>query len=259
MSKEFYEKLLRSFSKSNTLRKQKISSDAGMTVEEYKNFLKQNIAGTVSAVVVDVPVTTEIPTIHVVDVLDCSGSMAYGKLQAAMKGINAGIQNLKTTNSVNNVYSLLWFEGKTAKFKHLREDPRDVKEIHLTSGGMTPLFDAIGTTIKEFKNSTDKVLMNIYTDGGENSSKKFTKEQIKKLIQDVKNNITVTFIGTSEDTLFAVRDLGVDLSNTLVYDGTAAGLDKSINVTVNARVSYSANVAAGNDVRTGFYKEIVNK
>lgn len=75
MSKEFYEKLLKSFSKSNTLRKQKISSDAGMTVEEYKNFLKQNIAGTVSAVVVDIPVTATELTDMVI-AFDTTGSMS---------------------------------------------------------------------------------------------------------------------------------------------------------------------------------------
>lgn len=258
MSKVLYEKLLASFSKANTLRKQKIFSDNGFeTAAEYKRFLQDKINGT-TGVVIDVPVTVGRPTIHIVDVLDRSGSMVGAKIEAAMKGINQGIKKLTEETSVNHTYSLIKFDTKV-DVVHLKQDPNTVKEVFFRVGDMTALNDAIGKAIELFQNTTDKVLINVYTDGAENMSRKYTREAIKTLIESVKDHITVTFIGTEDDVRKVVSTMSIDLSNTLSYDGTGKGLEKSITATLESRVKYSANVAAGNDVRTGFYKEIVNK
>ena len=69
----------------------------------------------------------------------------------------------------------------------------------------TPLFDAIGKTVKKLKADIKgiedaAVLVTIITDGYENSSKEWTGPAIKKLIDDCKEDGWMfSFIGAGED------------------------------------------------------------
>jgi len=203
------------------------------------------------------------PTIHVVDVLDSSGSMSGGKHSAAKKGINMGVGGLKAdTANVNYTYTLCDFSDDLI-FRHVKSQLSEVKEFKGNTRGSTALFDAIGTTIEKIKTdggtikSTDKVLVNIYTDGQENASRHFTATAIDSLIKSLSEvGWTFTFIGTASDVAYAQRVLSIKDSNTLVHDNTARGLEKSFVANTAARTSYSSKVSAGEDVSEGFYKDI---
>lgn len=140
------------------------------------------------------------------------------------------------------------------------EDPEKVPNISIDVDGYTALFDAIGQTFKrlsEHVKTGDKVLMNIYTDGGENDSRNFRADEISEMIRDrSKKGWTVTFVGTQVDVNFVNSKLSVDMSNSLVYDGSSEGLEASFVATRSARTSYTSDVLAGNDVSVGFYKNI---
>jgi hypothetical protein len=122
------------------------------------------------------------------------------------------------------------------------------------------LFDAIGKSVESLKPNLqpgDKVLVNIYTDGQENSSRHFTAEAINTLIKALsETGWTFTFIGTKEDVAYAQSRLSFKASNTLIYDGTAKGLEKSFMVNNVSRSAYSSAVADGLDVSEGFFKDI---
>lgn len=199
------------------------------------------------------------PTIHVVDILDKSGSMRGERIEAANVGINTGLTDLKQ-GKVKYTYTLCAFSYHyDIKFVHLNTDPESVSTVKIGVDGYTALWDAIGATFKQmekFVKAGDKVLMNIYTDGGENDSRKFSSEAVRKLIDSNKKDWTVTFVGTKNDVELVNQRIGIDMSNTLVYDGTAEGLKKGFAETRSSRVSYAANVVAGNDVSVGFYKNI---
>lgn len=199
-------------------------------------------------------------TVHVADVLDASGSMNGEKFNAALSGINIGIANLKSdTNPIEYTYTLCDFSDSVL-FPQLLKPIIDVRKVSGATRGSTALFDAIGKTVEKISEAVgpnDKVLINIYTDGQENASRTFRAGQISNIIEDLSSKgWTFTFIGTDADVAYAQSMLKFDSSNTLVYDGTATGLEASMIKTNSARVNYSNKVSKGEDVSKGFFKDI---
>lgn len=204
--------------------------------------------------------SSETTTIHIVDVLDASGSMNGAKYTAAVKGINMGIKSLREdTANVNYTYTLCDFSDEII-FRHKMAELSSVKDFKGSTRGMTALYDAIGQSvdlIKESRGVVDKVLVNIYTDGQENVSRKFTRERIASMIEDLsKGNWTFTFIGTKVDVGIAQSNLKFDASNTLIHDNTGSGMEKAFVANNLSRSAYSAKVEKGEDVSIGFYKDI---
>jgi len=205
-------------------------------------------------------VSSDRTTIHVVDILDASSSMSGAKYEAATKGINMGVKALKEdTANVDYTYTLCDFSNDII-FRHKMSKLKEVNNFNGITRGATALYDAIGDSINLIKESigvTDKVLVNIYTDGEENASRSFTAKHIAQAIEDLsKGNWTFTFIGTKPDVERAQHYLKFDISNTLVHDNTGAGMEKSFRENSVARSSYSSKVEKGEDVSKGFYKDI---
>lgn len=208
-------------------------------------------------------VSNDRTTIHVVDVLDASGSMAGAKYNAAVKGINLGVESLKADSAdVKYTYTLCDFSNDII-LRHKTQDLKYVNTFKGTTRGATALYDAIGKSIqliKEVARPTDKVLVNVYTDGQENGSRLYSSLMISNLIEDLsKQGWTFTFIGTESDVKYAQRNLKFHDSNTLIYDNTGEGLEKAFITNTLSRQSYSAKVEKGEDVSTGFYKDIDRK
>lgn len=200
------------------------------------------------------------PTIHVVDILDASGSMSGSKYDNAMKGVNMGIEQLKKdTAEIDYTYTLCDFSDDII-MRYTTAALSVVEHFRGRTRGATSLYDAIGDTVKLVKMATKedhKVLINIYTDGQENSSKRFKANQIASIIDELsKVGWTFTFIGTAQDVAYAQRNLKFHESNTLVHDNTGSGMEKAFTTNSLSRSAYSAKVSAGEDVSTGFYKDI---
>lgn len=91
----------------------------------------------------------------------------------------------------------------------------------------TPLFDAIGKTVKKLKVDIKDVedaavLVTIITDGYENASKEWTGPAIKKLIDDCKEEGWMfSFIGAGEDIVKVATTISV--TNTVVWEKTTEG------------------------------------
>lgn len=259
MSVQLYENLLKSLKSANKDRKLKLANSNGYeTVEEYKTFLESNIITTVEfeEEVIEKEITI-IPTIHIVDIIDCSGSMRGDKINNAVKGINDGITKLREEEGVNYTYTICDFsEWRDINFKYVQEPLSNISNIKFNSRGTTALYDAIGKSLTKLKAVTDKVLVNIYTDGEENDSKEFKFDNISALIEELKSNFTVTFIGTDRDVKFMIKKMKLDETNTLKYDGSAKGLAETMTMNSVARSAYTSSVIKGEDVSTGFYKNI---
>lgn len=201
--------------------------------------------------------------IHVADVLDASGSMNGPKFINALKGINKGIEGLKCDASgAEYTYTLCDFSHDVL-FPFVK---RNLQGVHNYSGetrGSTSLYDAIGQTIRKIEANWipgAKVLVNIYTDGQENSSKEFSGKEIAAMIKVLSGQgWTFTFVGTDHDVAYVVNNLHIHESNTLVYDGSAQGLEKSLSATVKSRGAYAQAAVRGEDVSVGFYKDLSNK
>jgi len=253
-----YENLLSKLKNAAKPRKQSMALENGFkTPEEFKTYLQTQIDNNVPS---EGSVVDAKPTIHIIDIIDCSGSMQGGKHTEALIGINEGIKNLKKDTNAIFTYTICDFGSKhdikISNFKTALPD----KEVKFEVRGCTALYRAICQVFDKFSGTKEKVLMNIYTDGGDNESSMSEQTQAAKLIKELgEDNFTVTFIGTTTDTKHIQRVLNINESNTLSYDGSAEGLKKSLEFNSTSRSIYSAKVAAGEDVKTGFYKTIVDK
>lgn len=268
MSKIFYESLLKAYKRSNSTRKEVIAKKAGYpTGLEYKAFLEGEISGNVSEKTIESvedvkpAKSVSVPTIHIVDILDCSGSMKVGKIKNANQGIKEGISKLKKEDDANYMYTFCDFShNNDIQFSILGTPITQVIHVDKFARGYTALFDAIKKTIlmvAPLVSSGEKVLVNIYTDGADNTSYT-TPSQVRLLLQGHPNFI-LTFIGTGQDVEYIVGRLGLDESNTLTYDGTSKGLENSMKATSLARKEFTTKLAAGEDVTRGFYKNIIKK
>lgn len=155
---------------------------------------------------------------EIVFLIDRSGSMS-GLENDTIGGYNSFIKEQKklegkvklTTVLFDNDYELL----------HDKVDIKTVKSLtnkEYFVRGSTSLFDAIGITINNIskyqKNS--KVIFVITTDGMENSSREYTREQINKLIKS-KIDWEFLFLGANIDAYAEGTSLGIKKSHISNY------------------------------------------
>ena len=106
----------------------------------------------------------------------------------------------------------------------------------------TPLFDAIGKTVKTLKkkiaNVEDSaVLVTIITDGYENSSKEWDGKAVAKLIDECKEEGWMfSFIGAGEDVVKVATTISI--TNTMVWENTSEGTKKMFEEENDARVNF---------------------
>jgi uncharacterized protein YegL len=131
------------------------------------------------------------PHYLLVNILDASGSM--GRLQeATIAGYNQYLQS-QEGKGVNLVYTVT-FSNKTAVIRELDTLSSGlITNRDYQPNGGTALYDAIGETVNRIDKllntlSTNwKVIVNIITDGEENSSRYFSEVDIQQLIEDHQN------------------------------------------------------------------------
>jgi hypothetical protein len=270
-TKKSSSELLKAFIQRNKVAREKKAKLEGFSsAAEYIEFLKNNVKPAKT------PVTstsskntktkkssskTKLTTIHVVDILDRSGSMSGLKIKNAIEFLNKGVKELQSSKlEIDYTHTYCQFNS-SIELKYVSKPVKEVQKINSTPGGSTSLYDAIGSTLQELTKYLGKkdckVLVNIYTDGGENSSTKFSASKVAELVEQYNSqNFTITFVGTPQDVDFVTNRLKVHKSNTLSYDGSGAGLEKALNKTLTSRSAYAMSALAGEDVKVGFYKDI---
>ena len=110
-----------------------------------------------------------------------------------------------------------------------RQDVNEVKELtekEYYVRGCTALLDAIGNSIKFMeKEKAEKVMFNITTDGYENATHNYNKEQIKEMIQGHKE-WEFMYIGADIDSYSEGQSLGNNSSNIANYKKDSKGISK---------------------------------
>ncbi|EAU01053.1 vWA domain-containing protein [Campylobacter curvus] len=181
------------------------------------------------------PETSAPNRLEMVLILDKSGSMS-GLEDDTIGGFNSMIDKQKDLNITTKVTTVLF----DTKFNviHDREDIKNVQKLtsnEYRAGGNTALLDAIGSTINKIENvsgiydKNSRVLFVIITDGQENSSKEYTKAQIKKMIsaKQSKHDWEFVFLGANIDAVTEAESLGIKGSNAVKYKNSSEGVRKN--------------------------------
>ena len=171
--------------------------------------------------------------VYNVIILDKSGSMSSIARQA-VDGVNETIGSIKSAQEKNpdqeHIVTLVAFCGCELKSIYDNTPVAEVKTLtdrDYRPCCMTPLFDAIGTTISRVhtlksQDPESLALVTIITDGYENASHEFTHQSIRALIESYKEQgWQFTYIGADHDVESVSFSLSID--HHLKFDKTAVG------------------------------------
>jgi len=179
----------------------------------------------------------------IVFLLDRSGSMAnnvkdtIGAYNSYLKKQKEKKYNSKiTTILFDNEYEILYKRESITEVKELTE-----KEYYVR--GCTALLDAIGKSITDLDkvSKNNKVLFVITTDGLENASKNYTKEQIKELIIG-HSNWEFLYIGADIDSYSEGTSLGISHNNIANYKQLVATINTMEATTNKVAIGVSSNI-----------------
>lgn len=132
------------------------------------------------------------------------------------------------------------------------EDVRE-EDLTLIPRGGTPLLDAVGRTVvhmearlKEASPPPEQVVLLIITDGGENSSREYTKEKVRELITAKEQGglWRSLYLGANVDAFAEARGLGIAAAGALDYHANPLGIAAMY-------CSISDNLGAARMVRAG--------
>jgi Mg-chelatase subunit ChlD len=166
---------------------------------------------------------------HIAVLLDRSGSMGAVK-DETISGFNYFLKEQKAVGD-NAFFTLVQFDSESTDVVHEARPVRDVPDLNQDTyqpRGSTPLLDALGETINSTgktlaaipeANRPDKVVFVVITDGEENASHKFTKAQVKEMIdhQTTKYNWQFVYLGANQDAFAEAGAVGIAMANAANY------------------------------------------
>jgi hypothetical protein len=174
---------------------------------------------------------------HISVILDRTGSMETIR-DDTIGGFNAFLNAQKATSGLATL-TLVQFDSQDPyevvhHFKPLADVPELTRETFVPRAN-TPLLDAIGRGINDLEKSLSditeaerpsRVVMVLITDGQENASREFRKDQIEKMIKEKQEKAAWQFVFLSAD-LAAIGDAlatGMRAASTLAHDKDSHGV-----------------------------------
>lgn len=164
-------------------------------------------------------------------ILDRSGSMG-GRESDVINGVNSFIAEQKKLPNPATIALVRFDTESIERFRPMR----DLREAYPISRddyqprGGTPLLDAVGRTITELDNdwkahAPNRAIVVIVTDGQENSSREFSKAQIKQMIESREKSGMWSFIylGADKEAFAEAHSMGIQMTNTAQYHNTTLG------------------------------------
>lgn len=180
---------------------------------------------------------------EIVAILDRSGSMTT--IRADMEGgFNTFIKEQAKVKGKCNV-TLVQFSNGPHEVTYTAKPIAEVEELHFIPSGGTALFDALGNTLAETQKRVTKkgtkVIVLVITDGEENSSREWSSEKIKAIVEErTKAGWLFQFLGANIDAFAAGFSIGIRRNSTLYYDANPHSV----------RAAYSATSSSAERFRT---------
>ena len=180
----------------------------------------------------EAPQKSEPKQLEMVLILDKSGSMS-GLESDTIGGFNSMIDKQKEAGVDAKVTTVL-FDTHFRTLQDIKKVEKLTAKAYVASGN-TALLDAVGETINKISKVEDiyaknrAVLFVIITDGQENSSKEYSKAQIKKKISDKqeKYDWEFIFLGANIDAASEAESIGIQRSNAVKYQNNSEGVQKN--------------------------------
>jgi Mg-chelatase subunit ChlD len=191
---------------------------------------------------------------HIHTILDRSGSMQSIR-DDVIGGFNTFVEDQKKVAGEASITLVQFDEQDPYEIIYNFTPLSDVQPLTAETfvpRGWTPLLDAIGRGINDCgqmlaqmseSDRPEKVIFCIITDGQENRSKEFKKEQITKMVKEQTDQWKWEFLFLSCD-LAAIDDAvsyGIDKSKTMSFlksaEGTRAGYTTMSNMVKTSRTS----------------------
>lgn len=196
--------------------------------------------------------TTETQAADITILLDRSGSMQSIR-NDTIGGVNAFIEDQQKVPG-EAFFSLVQFD--TEGYDRMCDEVPLAQAPLLTLSTFrprsgTPLLDAIGRAIAETgerlsKKTARKVIFVIVTDGAENSSREFTRDQVFKLVSQQREEWKweFVFLAANQDAIGEAMSMGFHAGQAMNYAPTAAGV-KDAYASVSSSVVRSRTGGSG--------------
>lgn len=163
--------------------------------------------------------------------LDESGSMSNAR-QDTIGGFNTFIDELKKNNRNRSIHFNLVKFGGEKPLDRVYVGAKLENVAHLTEAGYkphgnTPLIDAAVKMIKALdeqrkKSGSGNVTLMLQTDGGENASVEYKRDDLKKLVeQKTEEGWQFIFVGADIDGYSDAVSYGFNISNVASYSKSA--------------------------------------
>ena len=202
---------------------------------------------------------------EIVFILDRSGSMS-GLESDTIGGYNSMIEKQKKEEGEALISTVL-FDGQTDVLHDRvpldKISPITEKEYYVR--GSTALLDAVGGAIHHIGNVhkyareedvPEKTLFIITTDGMENSSRQYSYDKVKKMIEKQKEKYhwEFIFLGANIDAVSVADRFGVDRQHAVRYECDSAGTALNFQV-MNKMVSCARGAKSAKAMNEAFCSE----
>jgi len=185
--------------------------------------------------------SNKVEKVSIVFVMDSSGSMS-NMGNEPLQGLNSFYKQQKDSGEFTS--TLVFFSNKVT-FHHQNLSGKDVPIISTSDyvpAGMTALYDAIGESIELQKSQkTENVVFVILTDGHENASHKYKRNEIKNLIEEMEKEHKWVFIylGANQDSFAVGNSIGIRHSADYEYSPMGClNIMRTVSDTVSRCVSH---------------------
>ena len=200
-------------------------------------------------------------------ILDESGSM-QSMYNQAITGVNETLQTMREAETENpgqaHFATLVTFD--TSHFNHIynataAKNATDITREQYRPCGGTPLFDAMGKAITDLETivkDEDIVLVTVITDGYENSSREYSCEAVKALVDRLRSKGWVfTYLGANQDVEQVAMSMSIN--NFREFESTDEGAHEMFEREKRTRKAFygkacrmSKDVLAEEDYFDGF-------
>jgi len=188
----------------------------------------------------DIVLSNPNEAVKIVVILDESGSMYHLQMDV-IGGFNRLIDEQKALEGAADVTLYTFSSGVRMPI-----DGKNVQEVEPLSvysyspDGGTAMNDAIGQALTKllFENPA-KAIINIFTDGQENASREYSREQVKELIAQAEaKGYQVVFLAANMDEVSVGASMGLMAGSTRGFSANAVGMEYAYLQASSATTNY---------------------